>query len=56
MNFGPKKHIGSAFAASNETEDNIYSSVLGDLRAMNDTMAEQIISMNGKKNVLIIIG
>ena len=47
--FGPKKHIGSAFAASNETEDNIYSSVLGDLRAMNDTMAEQIISMNGKK-------
>lgn len=49
--FGPKKHIGAAFAASNETEDNIYASVLGDLRAMNDTMAEQIISVPGKKEM-----
>lgn len=47
--FGPKKHIGAAFAASNETEDNIYSSVLGDLRPMNNTLAEQIISCPGKK-------
>lgn len=47
--FGPKKHIGAAFAASNETEDNIYSSVLDDLRPMNNTLAEQIISCPSKK-------
>lgn len=49
--FSPKKHIGSAFAAGNETEENIYASTLGDLNPMNDAMAEQIISVPGKKDM-----
>lgn len=49
--FGPKKHIGAALAASSETEDNVYSSVLDDLRPMNNSSAEQIISVPGKKDV-----
>lgn len=46
--FGPKKHMGAAFAASHETEDNIYSSALDDLRPFNDALAEQIISVPEK--------
>ena len=46
--FGPKKQMGAAFAASSETEDNIYSSALDDLRPFNDALAEQIISVPQK--------
>ena len=46
--FGPKKQMGAAFAASNETEDNIYASALDDLRPFNDAMVEQIISVPQK--------
>lgn len=49
--FGPKKHIGAALAASSETEDNVYSAVLDDLRPMNNSAAEQIISVPGKKEM-----
>ena len=49
--FGPKKHIGAALAASSETEDNIYSSCLGDLRPMNNSNAEQIISVPKKEKM-----
>lgn len=48
--FGPKKHVGAAFAATHETEDNVYASVLGDLRAINNTQAEQVISVICDKN------
>lgn len=47
--FAPKKHVGAAFAATNETEDNIFSSVLNDLAVFNDSLAEQIISLPTKK-------
>ncbi len=46
--FGPKKQMGAAFAASNETEDNIYSSALDDLRPFNNALAEQIFSVPQK--------
>ncbi|MDQ0362524.1 type IV secretory system conjugative DNA transfer family protein [Breznakia pachnodae] len=48
--FGPKKHIGAAWGATEETESNIYASVLDDLKVFNNTQAEQIISMGTKKN------
>lgn len=48
-NFGPKKNLGAAFAASNETEDNIYASVLDDLRPMGNTLAEQILNCCAKR-------
>lgn len=47
--FGPKKQMGAAFAASSETEDNIYASALDDLRPFNDALVEQIISVPQKK-------
>ena len=47
--FGPKKQMGAAFAASSETEDNIYSSALDDLRPFNDALAEQIICVPQKQ-------
>ena len=47
--FGPKKHIGAAWGAVEETESNIYASVLDDLKIFNNTQAEQIISMGTKK-------
>ena len=46
--FGAKKQMGTAFAASNETEDNIYASALDDLRPFNDALVEQIISVPQK--------
>lgn len=49
--FGAKKYLGAAFAAAEETETNIYSSVLGDLEPFINALAEQIIAKpnNGGK-------
>ncbi|TDW13105.1 type IV secretion system protein VirD4 [Breznakia blatticola] len=48
--FGPRKHVGAAFASNQETEANIYSSVLNDLKPINNSQAEQIVSVPGKKD------
>lgn len=42
--FGAKKYLGATFAAAEETETNIYSSVLGDLEPYINALAEQIIA------------
>ena len=46
--FGAKKYLGAAFAAAEETETNIYSSVLGDLEPYINALAEQIIAKPGQ--------
>lgn len=67
QNFGAKKYLGAAFAAAQETESNIYASVLGDLRPYINSLAEQVIAnpesdskfsymdLIGKKTILYII-
>lgn len=50
--FGAKKYLGAAFAATEETEGNIYASVLGDLEPFINSIAEQIIAKPGnEKNI-----
>lgn len=41
---GAKKYLGAAWAAAEETEANIYASVLGDLEPFINGIAEQIIA------------
>lgn len=43
--FGAVKYFGPGFAATNETQDNIYASVLGDIKPFIDSLAEQIIAV-----------
>lgn len=42
--FGAVKYFGPGFAATNETQDNIYASVIGDIKPFIDSLAEQIIA------------
>lgn len=44
---GAKKYLGAAWAAAEETEANIYASVLGDLEPFVNGIAEQIIAKPG---------
>lgn len=42
--FGAVKYFGPGFAATGETEANIYASAIGDLKPFVDSLAEQIIA------------
>lgn len=44
-NFGAVKYFGPGFAATGETEANIYASAIGDIKPFIDSLAEQIIAL-----------
>lgn len=44
VNSGAVKYFGPGFAATGETEANIYSSAIGDIKPFIDSLAEQIIA------------
>lgn len=48
-NFPPRKLSGSAYTTARETEQNIYSATLGDLRIYTNAEAEQVTSTNKTK-------
>lgn len=48
QDFGAVKYFGPGFAATGETESNIYSSVLGDMKPFIESLSEQIIAMPGE--------